>query len=58
MTKETKTKPACHAESRRWRDIWLVFSAFSRRIFHPRPQEGVFRREFNKSGGIYANYPN
>jgi len=24
------------------------FSAFSRRIFHPRPQEGVFRCDFNK----------
>ena len=25
-----------------------LFSAFSRRIFHPRPQEGVFRCDFNK----------
>jgi hypothetical protein len=26
----------------------LLFSAFSRRIFHPRPQDGVFRCAFNK----------
>jgi len=26
----------------------LLFSAFSRRIFHPRPQDEVFRCTFNK----------
>jgi len=26
----------------------LLFFAFSRRIFHPRPQGGVFRYAFNK----------
>jgi len=31
---------------------WL-FSAFSRRIFHPRPQEGVFRCDLNKIIGIW-----
>jgi hypothetical protein len=31
------------------------FSAFSRRIFHPRPQEGVFRCDFNKI--IKVNIP-
>jgi len=28
----------------------VLFSAFGRRIFHPRPQDGVFRCAFNKNG--------
>jgi len=29
----------------------MLFSAFGRHIFHPRPQDGVFRCAFNKIGG-------
>jgi hypothetical protein len=31
----------------------LLFSAFSRRIFHPRPQDGVFRCAFNKTLDLF-----
>jgi len=30
----------------------LLFSAFGRSIFHPRPQDGVFRCGFNKTKRI------
>jgi hypothetical protein len=34
----------------------LLFSAFDRCIFHPRPQDGVFRCAFNK-GVAYGKNP-
>ena len=44
--KKTRPKPSCHAEL--VSASGLIFSAFDRRIFHPRPQDGVFRCAFNK----------
>jgi hypothetical protein len=32
--------------------LMKVFSAFGRRIFHPRPQEGVFRCGLNKTNSV------
>jgi hypothetical protein len=43
---ETGTKPSCHAEL--VSASGLFFSAFGRRTFHPRPQDGVFRCDLNK----------
>jgi len=44
--KKTRTEPSCHAEL--VSASGLLFSAFSRHTFHPRPQDGVFRCDFNK----------
>jgi hypothetical protein len=46
MTK--RPEPNRHVMLNLFQHLVCLFSAFSRRIFHPRPQEGVFRREFNK----------
>ena len=42
----TGTEPSCHAEL--VSASGLLFSAFDRRTFHPRPQDGVFRYDLNK----------
>jgi hypothetical protein len=46
MTK--RSEPNRHVMLNLFQHLVCLFSAFSRRIFHPRPQEGVFRCEFNK----------
>jgi hypothetical protein len=46
MTK--RPEPNRHVMLNLFQHLVCLFSAFSRRIFHPRPQEGVFRCEFNK----------
>jgi len=43
--KKARTEPLCHAEL--VSASGLLFSAFSRHTFHPRPQDGVFRCDFN-----------
>jgi hypothetical protein len=46
----TGTEPSCHAEL--VSASGLLFSAFGRHIFHPRPQDGVFRCDLNKPSGV------
>jgi len=44
---KTRAKPSCHAEL--VSASGLPFFAFGRHTFHPRPQDGVFRCDLNKS---------
>jgi len=46
MTKRAETNS--HVMLNLFQHLVYFFSPFSRRIFHPRPQEGVFRCDFNK----------
>jgi len=48
--KKTRTEPSCHAEL--VSASGLLFSAFSRHTFYPRPQDGVFRCDFNNAKEI------
>ena len=50
---KTWTKPSCHAEPVSASD--LFFSAFGKRTFHPRPQDGVFRCALNKMIEMFAD---
>jgi len=50
MTK--RPEPNRHVMLNLFQHLVCLFSAFNRRIFHPRPQEGVFRCEFNKKVSI------
>jgi len=54
---KTGTKPSCHEpcaelDSVLFQHLVCFFSAFGRRTFHPRPQDGVFRCGLNK-GTLY-----
>src|SRR4030042_6696078 len=46
MTKRQEPNPLVMLNS--FQHLICFFSAFVRRIFHPRPQDGVFRCAFNK----------
>ena len=45
MTKRPEPNP--HVMLNLFQHLVCFFSAFSRRIFHPRPQDGVFKRNLN-----------
>ena len=45
MTK--RPEPNCHVMLNLFQHLVCFFSAFSRRTFHPRPQDGVFRCNLN-----------
>ena len=51
MTKRAETNS--HVMLNLFQHLVYFFSAFSRRTFHPRPQDGVFRCGLNKYVGNY-----
>ena len=46
MTKKGDPNPVVMLNS--FQHLVKIFSAFGRRTFHPRPQDGVFKCAFNK----------
>ena len=50
MTKRAETNS--HVMLNLFQHLVCFFSAFSRRTFHPRPQDGVFRCGLNNKGVI------
>jgi hypothetical protein len=56
MTK--RPEPNRHVMLNLFQHLVCLFSAFSKRIFHPRPEEGVFRCEFNKCWSGIVNVDN